>query len=502
MKSDGHRLFSLAAIVVASVLFGMVIAGALNFTPSVDADRPEPVATTIATPESFNAPDFAALAERVVPSVVSVFSTEIEDASERRAMPQDPFHFFFGPRRGPDDDDEREPMVRRSSGSGFFISAEGEILTNFHVVEDADTIEIELEDESRYRVKVVGRDPATDIALLRVEEPDRSFPYLSFGDSEHVRVAEWVMAVGNPLQMDHTVTVGVVSAKGRVLGLSDSGSSFENFIQTDAAINFGNSGGPLVNLVGHVIGINTAINAAGQNLGFAVPINIAKQILPQLRERGRVVRGYLGITVTNVDQDTADAFRLKDRRGALVQEVLEGHAADKGGVQHGDVILSIDGEPVDDTRELIDTVSALPPGTAIKLSVVRNGERITLTVELEERTPQDELGGADEEPEGEDEAATRVGINVSELTPRARQFFGVDEGIDGVVITRVRPVSPAGEKGLSRGDVITEANGQPIESADDLLEAIDRVEAGGYLRLYVFRPRAERSFFAILRLER
>jgi len=499
MQSDKHRLFSLAAIVVASVLFGMVVAGALNITPPADADR-QPIVATESSPGAFNAPDFATLAERVVPSVVSVFSTDIVDPSDRRGMPRDPFHFFFGPRRGPEDE-EREPMRRESSGSGFFISASGEILTNNHVIEEADRIKIRLSDDTEYDVEVVGRDPATDVALLRVENADREFPYLSLGDSDAVRVAEWVMAVGNPLQMAHTVTVGVVSAKGRVLGLSDSGTSFEDFIQTDAAINLGNSGGPLVNLSGQVIGINTAINAAGQNLGFAVPIEIAKRILPQLRQRGRVVRGYLGISVRNIDQRTADAFALESRDGAFVAEVLKGHAADKGGIRHGDVIVDIGDKEVVDTRDLIDTVSAMAPESKVELGVIRDGKRITIEVELEERTTEDEPIAVEEEVREEEQATTRVGITVSELSDRARQFYDVDERISGVVITRVRSVSPAGEEGLARGDVITEANGRSIESTEDLVDVINRVDKGGFLRLYVFRPRVDRSFFAILKLD-
>ncbi len=502
MQHQKLRLFSLAAIVVASVLFGMVIAGGLNITPSVEADRPASAEEAVQAqePVGFLAPNFAELAERVLPSVVSVYSTEVSDPSERRDMPRDPFHnFFFGPRMRPDQEGEREPMVRQSSGSGFFISASGEILTNYHVIEDATKIEVQLDDDTRYEVEVIGRDPATDIALLKIKEPDEDFRYLRLGDSEGVNVGQWVMAVGNPLRMDQTVTVGVVSAKGRVLGLSDS--SFENFIQTDAAINLGNSGGPLVNLSGQVVGINTAINAAGQNLGFAIPVNTARQILPQLRERGRVVRGYLGITVTNLDQDTAEAFGLDSRQGALVQEVLEDHAADKGDVRHGDIILEIDGDQIEDTRDLIDTVSAMPPGTKIELEILRDGRRETLTVELEERVREGEQVEEDIEAPEEDEAAARVGVSVTELTQRARQAFGIDESVDGVVITRVRVVSPAGEEGLREGDVIVEANGREVSTPDELNGVIDSVEDGGYLRLYVYRGgRVDRSFFAILKL--
>ena len=316
MQRERQKYYSLAAIVVAAVLFGMVIAGGLDLTPPVDADRHtqvQPVMETIA------APDFATLADRVVPSVVSVTIKDVQDPSDRNSrMPRDPFHEFFRGPQAPSD----EPSVRRSAGSGFFISADGEIVTNYHVIEDADTIVIELVDGTQFECEVIGRDEATDLALIRVQKPDREFAYLALGDSEAVRVGEWVMAVGNPLDMDHTVTVGVVSAKGRVLGLSREGTSFENYIQTDAAINLGNSGGPLVNIRGEVIAINTAINARGQNLGFAVPVNILRQILPQLRENGMVVRGFLGITINNLDQDSAEAFGLSSRDGALVVEVV------------------------------------------------------------------------------------------------------------------------------------------------------------------------------------
>ncbi|HOC44700.1 MAG TPA: Do family serine endopeptidase [Thermoanaerobaculales bacterium] len=502
MESGQLRLFSLAAVVVAAVLFGMVIAGALNVTPPATADRPPAAvapAAAAAPLAAAGAPDFVALADQVIPSVVSVYSREVAEEGSGRGMPRDPFHFFFGPQMGPEGEDDSEPMVRRSAGSGFFISPSGEVLTNNHVVEAADKIEVQLADGTRYQVDVVGRDPATDIALLKVAQADRNFPYLALGNADRLRVGEWVMAVGNPLNMDHTVTVGVVSAKGRVLGLSDS--SFENFIQTDAAINFGNSGGPLVNLRGEVVGINTAINARGQNLGFAVPIDIATRILGQLRERGRVVRGYLGLMVGPIDQETAEAFKLDTRDGAFVQEVLKGHAADKAGIRHGDVVVDIDGRRIKDTRELIDGVSAMPPGSKVTLGVKRDGTYRKITVELEERLQEGEQPDLAADEGAQDSADERVGISVAELDGRARQYWGIGEDVAGVVITRVRSVSPAAEEDLQRGDVVTEANGRAVGSVADLIAEVKRVEEGGYLRLYVFRPRAERSFYAILKLD-
>jgi serine protease Do len=496
MQTEKQTYFSLAAIVVAAVLFGMVIAGGLDLTPPADADRHTNAPAVMEGPVT---PDFAALADRVVPSVVSVTVKDVQDSSERRRrMPRDPFHEFW--RFGPDSPSD-EPSVRRSSGSGFFISGDGEIITNNHVIEDADAILVELDDGTQYDAKVIGRDPATDLALIKVEKPDRDFAFLALGNSDSLRVGEWVMAVGNPLEMDHTVTVGVVSAKGRVLGLSQEGTSFENYIQTDAAINLGNSGGPLVNIRGEVIGINTAINARGQNLGFAVPVKTARQILPQLRERGRVVRGYLGISITNLDQDTAEAFGLPSRDGALVAEVVPGRAADKGGVRHGDIVIEIDGEPIEDTRQLIDTVSAMPPGTEVELTVVRDGKRMVIEVELEERDAVGEATEGDAEPSRENDTAERVGISVSELTQQMRRMYGLDDGIRGLVITRVSSVSPAADEGLDRGDIVVEANGEPVSTTNELAAIVSEVPAGGYLRLYVYRPQFDRSFFAILRLE-
>jgi len=497
MKSDTTKVFSFAAVIVAAILFGMLLSGGLDMTSRVEADRPEPVPAV--APGTMMLPDFAALADHVVPSVVSVYSADVQEPSERRRqMPSDPFHFFFGPR---DEGNERQPRVQRSSGSGFIISESGEILTNHHVVEDADQIRVRLANDDEYRVEVVGFDPATDIALLRIVEPDHKFDSLALGNSAAVRVGEWVMAVGNPLNMEHTVTVGVVSAKGRSLGLSAESSSFENFIQTDAAINFGNSGGPLVDLRGNVVGINTAINAAGQNIGFAIPVDVARRILPQLRETGRVVRGYLGVSINNLSRAEAEAFGLSSADGALVEEVVPGHAAAKAGVRHGDIIVSVDGQNLEDTRQLIDTISAMPPGTKVNLGVIRNGKSKDITVTLEEREIQGEPDEPAEGPDDEGDVFERVGVTVVELSAGVRQNFRIGSEIEGVVVTRVRPLSSASEKGMQPGFVITEANGEKITSPAELRASTADVESGGYLRLYVYIPRADTHRFVILQLE-
>jgi serine protease Do len=253
----------------------------------------------------------------------------------------------------------------------------------------------------------------------------------------------------------------------------------------------------LVDLGGRVVGINTAINAGGQNLGFAVPIDAAKRILPQLREKGSVVRGYLGAQVRNISPEIEEAFGLDSRKGAFVEEVVAGHAADEAGLEHGDTIVAVDGVKVATTRDLIDTISADPPGTRVSLEVVRDGKRVPLEVKLEERPGNGEEEGAEHTA---DDASSRAGVAVRELTAKLRQVYRIGDEVDGVVITRVEPISAAGEEGLQPGDVILEANGSPVGSSRDLVEAIDSVPAGGLLRLYVFRPRFDRAFFALLRL--
>ncbi len=494
MKIGTHNVLSLAVIVVAAVVFGMMLSGGLDMTQSVGADRSDTLAQATPAAVNFLAPDFVALADRVIPSVVSVRVIDFRSAKEQ--APADRFHFFFRQQPSPQDE---EPRPRRSEGSGFFITATGEIITNNHVVDDADKIEVELVDGTTYEAEVVGSDPATDLALIRVKKGNGEFPHLQMGDSAALRVGEWVMAAGNPLNMDHTITVGVVSAKGRALGLSDR--SFENYIQTDAAINFGNSGGPLVNLRGEVIGINAAINARGQNLGFAIPVNTLARIVPQLREHGKVVRGYLGVTIDNIDPKAQGAFGLESRKGALVTSVTEDYPAEEAGLTHGDVIVGVDGQAIEDTRSLIDTVAAQPPGRSVTLDVIRDGKRQEFKVTLGERDSEAAKSPSEQDDTDDaDAAAERIGVAVTEVDDRIRQMTGIGEEVVGVLITRVRPDSPAGIEGLVRGDIILEANGRKVKTTDDLLGEVRDVKDGGYLRLYILSPRAGRSFFSILEL--
>jgi serine protease Do len=498
--SKQFRLTTLIAVALAAMALGMVLTGGLGVTPDGAAEHLSPAeqsaAPMPAPPAGY--PNFADLAARVTPSVISVLTTDTVSRDEMRRFHRDvdPFEFFFGPNFNPN---QMRPPVRHGAGSGFFISADGLALTNNHVVEDADKIEVRLADDdaSRLPAKVVGRDPATDLAVIKVEGKGPFAP-LSLGDSSALRVGDWVMAVGNPLNMPHTVTVGVVSAKGRQLGLSPETTSFENFIQTDAAINLGNSGGPLVNLQGEVVGINSAINAAGQNIGFAIPVNTVKSVLPQLKEKGKVVRGYLGVSIQNVTKDLQDAFNLPSRDGAFVQSVEDGGPAGKAGIQKGDAIVAVNGTPVKETRALIDTISATPPDRKVDLDVIRDGKHKSITVTLGERpstTGEDEGSGS-----AESSPASKLGFEVEDLNSRTRRNLDLPSSIDGVVVTNVESGSVAEDAGLSQGDVITEIAGKEVGSARGFLDQLQGVRSGQMIRLYVYRPQIGRSTFVILRM--
>jgi serine protease Do len=347
---------------------------------------------------------------------------------------------------------------------------------------------------------LLGADPSTDVALIRVESKQK-LPALALGDSDRARVGDWVMAVGNPLNFEGTVTVGVISGKGRG-GLSDdpNASAFENYLQTDAAINFGNSGGPLISASGQVIGINTAMIAPAQNIGFAVPINTAKAIVPQLKSKGKVTRGLLGIRIGPVNQDIMQAFHLPSMNGAFVQSVDSSGPAAKAGIQHGDTVVRVDDVDVKEPRDLIGYVSSKAPGSRVRLTVLREGKTLTLTATLSEReAPESEQT---ERAGGREGARGRLGISATDLTPDIRQQLNISSGVTGVVIESVSPVSPAADEGLAQGDVITEINGVPVKSVAQFRSEIDKVKKGDYVRLYVrrFYPQ-EISRYVVIRLE-
>jgi serine protease Do len=500
MNSHTKRILSTIAIIIASVAFGIVISADLGLMRKSSAQSAAPIQTSSTTVTSVSIPSFADIAARVAPAVVSITSTEVVKASDlrrRNGMGIDPFDFFFPnpndsrrrPNQGDGNDDEH---AQRSGGSGFIISPDGYILTNNHVVDGATKVEVHYGSDAdgngghTVSAKIVGRDPATVIALLKIDA-GTALPNVPLGDSDRIRKGDWALAIGNPFQFDNTLTVGVISAKGRSLGLSRETSSFENFIQTDAAINFGNSGGPLLNINGEVVGINTAIRGGGaQGLGFATPINTAKRLLPELKQ-GKVVRGYLGMGIVPVTDDVKASFNLPEARGALVQYVDPGKPADNAGIQKGDVIVEIDGRKVNTNRELIDYISYLPVGSKVNLTVIRNGQRRTLTAATAQRPleaeNQDRSNNNSVEP-----SHNRLGMSVQDLTAQARQTYSVDDKIrSGVVVTSVKEVSPAGDA-LSEGDVITEVQGEKVTNVSEFRAAIDHARSGQTIRLYVITP--------------
>ncbi len=404
---------------------------------------------------------FADLAEQVSPGVVNIAVEKIQTGPS----PQD---FFFG-RRSPHAGPEQTVP---SLGSGFVISPDGYIVTNNHVIEDVEKITVHFKDGSKLPAEVIGRDPKTDVALIKVEAEKKLFT-LPLGESSRVRPGEWVVAIGNPFGFDHTVTAGIVSGTHREIGQGN----YDDFIQTDAAINPGNSGGPLINLAGEVIGINTAINPRANTIGFAVPIDMAKTILPQLRMSGHVTRGWLGVMIQEISPEIAENLGLDELKGAVVTKVLEGGPADLAGLESADVIVEFDGKPIDELKELPRVVAATPVDQKVDIVVLRDGKRKTLKTVV----------GALEEPEDtelasvtKDEGAAAFGLRVQDLTPDLAQRLGVDEE-HGAVITSIDPGSAADEAGLRSRDIILEVDRNEVKGVSDLRSQLEQADDGALL---------------------
>jgi serine protease Do len=497
---------TIALIAAASIIFGMVVAGGLHLTVPGRAyeggDRPLHAATRAQMAASTQAApgipaSFADIVEQVNPGVVSITAKEVRQGRRGRPGPGRPFHgdpfeFFFGP-GGPGGrpGEPEEPRFEQSGGSGFLISDDGFIMTNYHVVEGASQIKVKLTgDKKEYVAEVVGTDPSTDLALIRIQS-DQKLPVLRLGDSDAMRVGDWVVAVGNPLNYDHTVTVGVVSAKGRRLNDLSRDFSLDNFIQTDAAINFGNSGGPLVNTAGQVVGVNTAISSVGQGIGFAVPINVAKDIMDQLKTKGKVSRGYLGIELAEVTPELQEAWGLESDKGALVQAVRPGLPAENAGIKKGDVIVAVDGARVASSDEVVRMVSSKEPGASVRLTVNRGGKEVTVTAKLADRSehlPSGRGRAAPESDPGDDPSEKRLGITVEELTPQILRRLELPGDTRGVVVTGVSRVSEAYEKQMDAMDVITEVNRVPVDSVAAYRRELRKVKEGGLVVLYVVTP--------------
>jgi serine protease Do len=430
--------------------------------------------------------NFSGLAQHVRPGVVNIqVIKRIKNVDFGfRHFPgnpfgdRNPFGDFFGhfsegnPPRG---------FEQRGVGSGFIMSREGYILTNNHVVQDADQIRVKLANGKEYDGKVVGRDPKTDLALVKIEGASDLYP-LKLGNSEDLKVGSWVVAIGSPFGLEQTVTAGIVSAKGRVIGSGP----YDDFIQTDASINPGNSGGPLINMKGEVIGINTAIIASGQGIGFAIPINMAKEIVPQLQEKGHVTRGWLGVSIQEVTPELAKSFGLKEKKGALVAQVFPGSPAEKAGIEQGDVIVEFDCKEVKDSKELPRLVASTPVGKAVTIKLSRDGEVLDRQVKVSEMEEKSEVAKAPS-------SHKPLGITVQNITPEIGKGLGLRKDM-GVVVTGVEPGSPAANAGIQTGDVIREVNRKLVKDVEDFVQKIEKAKDQDNILLFL--QRGQNKLFA------
>jgi serine protease Do len=434
----------------------------------------------VMVPESFSA-----LAEKVSPAVVNVRTEKTVQGSGRglRQFHQNPFgnderfndffEKFFGEQM-PKDHKER------SLGSGFIIDRDGYIVTNNHVIENADKIKVKLKDGKEYIAEIIGRDASTDLALIKVPSGN-NLPVIAFGDSNELKVGQWVVAIGSPFGLEQTVTAGILSAKGRVIGSGP----YDNFLQTDASINPGNSGGPLIDMQGKVIGINTAIIASGQGIGFAIPINMAGGIIEQLKNKGEVTRGWLGVVISDVNDDVAEYYGIKDKKGALVMDVNKGDPAELAGIQPNDIILEVNDHKVETSRDLTSLIANVPVGEKIRIEVLRNGKKQTFTVEVAKRPEETKLAAKSTGKGQEDE----LGIRVTNLTSELAQRLNLSS-TDGALVERVDPSGKASEAGVQEGDVIKEINHQPVKSVKDYTAIISRINKDEAVQMFIWRMNA------------
>jgi serine protease Do len=492
------RKSSLAISIVILALLGLGPVGPAP-QPSWAQAQPQPQPQPQAQPQAQTAvlaPDtFAILAKQVSGAVVNISAEKIVKNQMQQFLGEAPKRpkggpapeLPFGP-EGPLRDfrdffdkffgEMPKSYKARSLGSGFIIDPKGYVVTNNHVVEGADKIKVILVGGKEYQATVKGRDPKTDLALIQIVNPPAEVPFLKMGDSDAIQVGDWVLAVGNPFGLGHTVTQGIISAKGRVIGAGP----YDNFLQTDASINPGNSGGPLLNLKGEVIGINTAILASGQGIGFATPSNIAKSIIPQLESKGKVVRGMIGVQVQNVTPELAKSFGMSEPKGALVAQINPDSPADKAGIQRGDIIIEFNGHPINEMNELPRMVADTAPGSKATLKVLREGKEKTLSLTIVELSDEKQAQ-AKEEGAGE---KTPLGLEVQNLNPTLAQQFRLRD-TKGVVVVQVESGTPAADAGIRAGDLILEVNGVVIGTVKEYREAVAKVKKDSVARFLVKR---------------
>jgi serine protease Do len=470
-------------IKIRLLLLGVALLSVIAFILTVEYVHAAQSDINPATPVSF-----ADLADKVKGAVVNISTTQEVEGNPLMPFlgPDSPFGDFFGHNLPKEFFGNRPQgkMKTHALGSGFIISKEGLIITNNHVVEKATEIKIKLQTGKEYDAKLVGRDPKTDLALIQVA-PDKDFPKPEvLGDSDVMRVGDRVMAVGNPFGLGHTVTTGIISAKSRILGAGP----YDDFLQTDAAINPGNSGGPLFNMDGKVIGINTAIVAQGQGIGFAIPVNMAKELLPQLK-KGKIVRGWIGIMIQDITPELAKSFGIKTAKGVLISDVVKGSPAEKAGLMRGDVILRFEDKEIENAHRLSQLAAATPPDTMAKIDLLRNGKAETISLKVG-TMPQEEQKIISPEEKSD------WGMMVQELTPQLAQQLGLDPGTSGVVISNIKDGSPAAEARLRPGDLITEVNRTAVKNLNDYQQALQKLKKGDQLLLLI--KRAAGSFYTVL----
>ena len=437
-----------------------------------------------------NLPSFSQLVNHVKPTIVNISTTTVfngPDMQDKFMGPVNPFRDFFG-----EDffdrffgNSPRKEFKQKSLGSGFVIDREGYILTNNHVVEKASSIKVKLSDEKEYDAKIVGRDPKTDIALIKIDV-NHDLPSATFGDSDKLEVGDWVVAIGNPFGLEHTVTAGIVSAKGRVIGAGP----YDDFIQTDASINPGNSGGPLLNLNGEVVGINTAIVSGGQGIGFAIPINVVQDLLPQLKSKGKIARGWLGVVIQKITPEIAKSFNLKETEGALVSDVMEDGPAEKAGLKRGDVITSYNGKKIKDNEMLPRLVAATEIGKKVKVEIIRDGKPMGIEVvigELPEESPKNS-----KKPEVEKD----FGLVAQDITPEIAKHLNLKD-TSGVIATDITPGSPAGDADIRSGDIIKEIGRKPIHNKADFKAAIKNANIKEGIVILIKRENT--TFYTVVR---
>jgi len=433
--------------------------------------------------------NFSELAQAVRPGVVNI-RTE-KDMKDGGPVFR---HFFGSPFETPNPHGNRpgpfsgrnpnHQPKQQSLGSGFIIDREGYIVTNNHVVENADKIRVKLSNGKEFDAKVVGRDPKTDLALIKIKGSDDLVP-IKMGDSEAIKVGSWVVAIGSPFGLEQTVTAGIVSAKGRVIGAGP----YDDFIQTDASINPGNSGGPLLNMKGEVVGINTAIIARGQGIGFAIPINMAQGIVAQLKKDGRVTRAWLGVAIQDLTAEIREYYEAKDQKGVLVTEVYQGNPADKGGIKASDIITAVDGKTVTSARDLSRAIAESPVGKEIPISIVRGGEKETVHVALSQRKDADLLASRPSNDSNE------FGLQLSELNPETARRLGFSKDEIGVLVTQVAPDSRGYKAGMQQGDVVKEINRKPVSTLEDYYKRMENISSDKPIQLLIKRPHV--GFLAI-----